>query len=65
MHLHKDIAFISLKLIKFAEMFDVKSLGRSKYFINLYFSYDKKQPKTSGAGILGQILLILLSSKNL
>ncbi len=42
---YKDFVFIKLELIKFIELTEVKDLGKMKYWIKLYFSYDKKKPK--------------------
>ena len=47
---YKDIVFVSLDSIKLIEILEHKELGKWKYFISLYFSYNKKKPKNGSLG---------------
>ncbi|MEJ2294558.1 MAG: hypothetical protein P8Y23_07280 [Candidatus Lokiarchaeota archaeon] len=47
---YKDIVFVSLDSIKLIEIIEQKELGKWKYFISLYFSYNKKKPKNGSLG---------------
>ena len=47
---YKDIVFVNLNSIKLIEIIELKELGRWKYFISLYFSYNKKKPKKGSLG---------------
>ena len=47
---YKDIVFVKLNSIKLIEITELKELGKWKYFISLYFSYNKKKPKNKSLG---------------
>ena len=47
---YKDIVFVNLDSIKLIEIVELKELGKWKYFISLYFSYNKKKPKYRSLG---------------
>jgi len=47
---YKDIVFVNLDSIKLIEIIELKELGKWKYFISLYFSYNKKEPKKRSLG---------------
>jgi len=47
---YKDIVFVNLDSIKLIEIIELKELGKWKYFISLYFSYNKKKPKKRSLG---------------
>lgn len=47
---YKDIVFVNLNSIKLIEIIELKELGKWKYFISLYFSYNKKKPKNESLG---------------
>jgi len=47
---YKDIVFVKLNSIKLIEITELKELGKWKYFVSLYFSYNKKKPKNKSLG---------------
>ncbi|MFX0002809.1 MAG: hypothetical protein ACFE9C_07435 [Candidatus Hodarchaeota archaeon] len=47
---YKDIVFIKLESIKLIEITERKELGKWKYFISCYFSYDKKKSEKNEFG---------------
>ena len=71
---YKDIVFVNLDSIKLIEIIELKELGKWKYFISLYFSYNKKKPKNGSLGayisskspnqIIFQTLKTLLTMKH-
>jgi hypothetical protein len=47
---YKDIVFVTLNSIKLIEIIELKELGKWKYFISLYFDYNKNKPKNESLG---------------
>jgi hypothetical protein len=47
---YKDIVFVNLDSIKLIEIIELKEFGKWKYFISLYFSYNKKKLKNGSLG---------------
>ena len=48
---YKDVVIVKLEFIKFIQITEFKELGKWKYNISLYLSYDKKKQKNNYLGL--------------
>ncbi len=48
---YKDIVFIKLEFIKLIQITEFKEIGKWKYWVSLYLSYDKTGPKKNYLGV--------------